>query len=183
MATDPTDTSDLGRDFLAEARRQLAASTATIHHSLGQLDDGQVWWRPREDMNSVGNLLLHLAGNLRQRVLSDIGGAPNDRDRLAEFTERGPIPKAEVLRRFEDAVGRADATLAGMAPEQLLETRRYNVVAGPVEGTVQALVLNVLTHLAGHAQEILHLTRLQLGERFAFRNPAGVPPSMRGAPR
>ena len=67
--------------FVAEARTSLETAFALIRHGVGQLDDEQVWWRPRDGMNSIGNLLLHLAGNLRQRFGSVIGGEPDDRDR------------------------------------------------------------------------------------------------------
>jgi hypothetical protein len=165
----------LGERFLTEARQQLDATVGLIRHCLDQLDDGQVWWRPREDMNSVGNLLLHLAGNLKQRFGSVIGGEPDVRDRFGEFTERGPIPKSDLLRRFEDTARRADEILAGLTPARLGETCRYDLLAGTTEKSVLRVVLQTLTHLSGHAQEILHLTRTQLGERYTFRQPAGVP--------
>jgi hypothetical protein len=167
----------LGDQFVTEARQQLDASVSLIRHCLDQLDDGQVWWRPREDMNSVGNLLLHLAGNLTQRFGSVIGGEPDVRDRFGEFTERNPIPKEDLLQRFEEAARRADETLAGLSDRRLSENRRYELLAGTTEKSVLGVVLQTLTHLSGHAQEILHLTRTQLGERYAFRQPAGVPPS------
>jgi hypothetical protein len=166
----------LGGDVVAEARQQLSASLGMIRHCLGQLDDEQVWWRPREDMNSIGNLLLHLTGNLRQRIFANIGGEPDVRDRFAEFTERAPIPKEELLRRFEEIVGRADGLVAGLTADRLVETRSYKTFAGMIEGTVHSLLFRTLTHLSGHTQEILHLTRQQLGERYTFRDPAGVPP-------
>jgi hypothetical protein len=169
----------LGGNFVGEARRQLYTSVGLICHCLGQLTDGQVWWRPREGMNSIGNLLLHLAGNLKQRVGSLVGGEPDDRDRLSEFTEQGPIPKGELLRRFEEDVGVADEILAGLTPERLVETCRYELPSGPAEKLVLGVVLQVLTHLNGHAQEILHMTRMQLGEHYVFMQPAGVPPEMR----
>ena len=65
----------LAENYLDESRRELAACLATVKHCLSQLDDGQVWQRPRPAMNSIGNLLLHLCGNLRQRFLSIVGGA------------------------------------------------------------------------------------------------------------
>jgi hypothetical protein len=169
----------LGGAFVAEIRGELDAGVGTIRHCLGQLDDAQVWWRPGEDMNSVGNLLLHLAGNLRQRFGSVIGGEPDVRDRPGEFTERGPIPKDELLRRFDEAARRADEVLAGLTPERLVETCRYELLAGSVERPVLGVALQAVTHLCGHAQEILHMTRMQLGERYAFRQPAGVPPGLR----
>jgi hypothetical protein len=172
----------LGTDFVSDARQQLAACAGTIRHCLAQLDDGQIWWRPRAEMNSVGNLVLHLAGNLRQRFLSDIGGEPFDRDRFGEFTERRLIPRDELLQRFDEIVGRVDVMLAAMPADRLREQRQYAVTAGTIDSTVQALVFRTLTHLAGHTQEILFMARLQLGEKYVFQNPAGVPPSMRSRP-
>lgn len=171
----PGDPPALGDEFVAQARQQLEASVGLIRHCLGQLDDARIWWRPREGMNSIGNLLLHLAGNLRQRFGSVIGGEPDDRDRPSEFTERGSIPRADLQGRFEDAARHADEILAGLTPERLGERCRYEVLAGPTERTVLGIVLQTLTHLNGHAQEILHLTRMQLGEGYTFRQPAGVP--------
>lgn len=169
----------LGGIFLTESRRQLAASGDLIRHCLGQLDDAAVWERPRDDMNSIANLLLHLEGNLRQRFGSVINGEPDDRNRLAEFTERRAIPKDELLGRFEASAAQADAILEKLSPEQLVESRRYMLLAGPEEKSVLGIVIQALTHLNGHAQEILHLTRMALGEEYAFRQPGGVPPEMR----
>ena len=171
----------LGEQFVVEARRQLDASVGLIRHCLDQLDDSQVWWRPREDMNSVGNLLLHLGGNLKQRFGSVIGGEPDVRDRFGEFTERNPIPKGDLLRWFEEAAGRADEILARLTPERLGETCRYELLAGTKEKSVLGVVIQALTHLSGHAQEILHLTRMQLGNSYKFRQPAGVPPRLGGS--
>ena len=121
------DETSLGEQFVAEPRQQLDASVGLIRHCLDQLNDSQVWWRPRQDMNSVGNLLLHLAGNLKQRFGSVIGGEPDVRDRFGEFTERKPIPKEDLLRRFEEVAGRADEIMAGLIPVRLGETCRYGV--------------------------------------------------------
>ena len=170
----------LGEQFVTEPRQQLDASISLIRHCLDQLDDSQVWWRPRQDMNSVGNLLLHLAGNLKQRFGSVIGGEPDDRDRFGEFTERKPIPKGDLLRSFEETAGRADEILAGLTPERLGETCRYELLAGTTEKSVLGVVLQTLTHLSGHAQEILDLTRSQLGDSYKFRQPADVPPRLGG---
>jgi Protein of unknown function (DUF1572) len=174
-----SDSTALGGLFVTESRRQLAESVALIRHCLGQLDDDQIWHRPRSDMNSVANLLLHLAGNLRQRFGAVICGEPDVRDRYSEFTERRAIPKADVLRAFEESAEKTDASLAALTPERLVETRRYMMLAGPEEKSVLGIVVQALTHLNGHAQEILHLTRMQLGDRYAFRQPGGVPPEMR----
>jgi hypothetical protein len=167
---------NLGREFVAQARQQLEASVELIRHCLGQLDDGQVWWRPREEMNSIGNLLLHLTGNLTQRFSSEIGGEPDRRDRPAEFSDRGSVPRGELLRRFDEAAGRADRVLAGLGPDGLLENRRSQRLDGTVEKSVMGIVFQTLNHLNGHAQEILQMTRSQLGSSYKFRQPEGVQP-------
>ena len=165
----------LADHFIADARRQLAAHLGLVKHCLAQLDDDQLWRRPRPEMNSIGNLLLHLAGNLRQRFLSVVGGVPDDRDRPREFSERSPIPKADLLPRLEEAVGAADALLTGLTVDPLLEVRRHVVLRGEVEETVLAVVLGTLLHLAGHAQEIVYATRLLLGDAYQFRRPQSAP--------
>jgi uncharacterized protein DUF1572 len=175
---DVSEGTSLGERIVAETRQQLDAGVRLIRHCLDQLDEDQVWWRPREDMNSVGNLLLHLSGNLKQRFGSVIDGEPDDRDRFGEFTERGTTPKRDLQRKFEGAAGHADEILAGLAPVRLGETCRYELLAGTTEKSVLGVVLQTLTHLHGHAQEILHLTRMQLGNGYVFRQPAGIPPGL-----
>lgn len=83
-----------------------------ISHCVGQLSDEQVWWRPREEMNSIGNLLLHLTGNVRQWMIAGLGTAKDVRNRPAEFSQRGSIPKEELLEQRRQAVADAKSVLA-----------------------------------------------------------------------
>jgi hypothetical protein len=160
----PAGTSLLARAYLAEARRRLAACHERITHCLGQLDDPQVWWRARPALNSIGNLVLHLCGNLRQWLVSGVGGAADVRDRPAEFAEQGPIPKQELLSRLATAVRTADAALGGVEESRLLEARRIQ----GFDETVLSAIFDSLSHLAGHTQEIVFVTRLQLGDAYRF---------------
>ena len=159
---------EIGSALLAESRKQLEMCRAKIRHCVNQLNDEQVWHRAGAEFNSIANLLLHLDGNIRQRMLSLIGGAPDDRDRDREFSERGPIAKTELLARFEETIRRTDALLASLPSDRLLENRRYHMLKGEVEGTLVTLILHTLVHLGGHTQEIVALTRLQLRERYRF---------------
>src|SRR5919112_5003220 len=78
--------SETGRAFIEEARRLLREDyLPKIERCLEQLDDAQIWWRPNAQSNSVGNLLLHLAGNARQWVVCGVGGGRDARERQAEF--------------------------------------------------------------------------------------------------
>lgn len=155
---------NVARAYLTQGRRHLAACRARIAHCLGQVDEAQVWWRPREGMNSIANILLHLCGNLRQWIVAGAGGAADVRDRPAEFAERGPIPKADLLRRLDAVVQEADAVLARLSDGRLLEPRRIQ----GFDETVLSVIFDSLAHLSGHVQEIVCLTRQQLGDAYRF---------------
>ena len=147
-----------------EAANELTSALAKIKHCLGQLTDEQVWWRSRPSLNSVGNLILHLCGNLRQWIVAGLGAAADGRDRPAEFAERGPIPKDDLLRRLEDVVDEARALLARQTARQLLEARRIQ----GFDVTGLAAIFDSVPHFRGHTQEIVGLTRLQLGDAYKF---------------
>ena len=155
---------DLGRAFIDVARRQLAERADRIGHCVGQLDEAQVWWRPQESMNSIANLLLHLCGNLRQWIVSGVGGEPGLRDRPGEFSERRAIPKDELLGEFRAVVAQVDEVLANLEDSRLLEPRRIQ----GFDETVLSATWHSLEHLGGHAQEIIYITRLQLGDCYRF---------------
>lgn len=154
----------VGQAYLAEGRRRLEACHQRIRHCLDQLTDAQLWWRPREGMNSIGNLVLHLCGNVRQWIIAGVPGAPDDRNRPQEFAERGPMPRGELLRRLEEVVREADATLAAVTDDQLLQPRRIQ----GFDETVLSAVFDSLAHFNGHTQEIVSLTRMQLGDSYRF---------------
>ena len=147
-----------------EAANELASALGKIKHCLGQLTDEQVWWRSRPSLNGIGNLILHLCGNVRQWIVAGLSGAVDCRDRPAEFAERGPIPKEELLRKLEAVVDEARAVLARQTARQLLEARRIQGfdVTGP------AAIFDSVPHFRGHTQEIVSLTRLQLGDAYKF---------------
>jgi hypothetical protein len=164
-----------GRAFLDEVRGQLALCQSKIHHCLGQLSDQQLWHRAGDDFNSIANLVLHLTGNISQRFLSVVDNQPDTRNRDAEFAERGPIAKAELLAGLDAAIARADAVLAALEPARLLESRRHRRLRGEVETSVLGVILQTLVHVGGHTQEIIALTRLQLRDDYRYMDPAARP--------
>jgi hypothetical protein len=147
-----------------EAANELASALSRIKHCLGQLTDEQVWWRSHPSLNSIGNLILHLGGNLRPWIVSWLRGAADNRDRPAEFSEHGPIPKEELLLRLEAVVDEAKLVLARQSACQLLEARRIQ----GFDVTVLKAIFDSVPHFRGHTQEIIGMTRLQLGNAYKF---------------
>jgi hypothetical protein len=148
----------------AEAVTELTRAMGKIKHCLDQLTEEQVWRRAQPALNSIGNLLLHLCGNVRQWIVAGLGGATDVRDRPAEFAERGPIPKGELLRRLETVVGEAKEVLAGLSARQLLDVRRIQ----GFDVTGLGALFDSVPHFRGHTQEIIHMTRLQSGDAYQF---------------
>jgi hypothetical protein len=147
-----------------ETGKELASALSRIEHCLNQLSEEQIWYRSQPSLNSIGNLMLHLCGNVRQWIIAGVGGAVDVRHRPAEFAERGPVPKEQLLRKLEILVREAKEVLGRVTARQLLETRR---IQGS-EVTGLAAILDSVSHFRGHTQEIIHMTRLQLGDAYQF---------------
>jgi hypothetical protein len=162
---------DVSQDVLSEAGRLLDRCVIKIAHCLDQLSEEQVWWRPADSMNSIGNLILHLCGNMRQWMVAGIGGAADIRQRSAEFAERGPIPKAELLARLKKVVAETKEAFARTRPTDMARER---VIQGTTVTGWQA-IFQTIPHFNGHTQEIISFTRMQLGDAYKFHWTPATP--------
>lgn len=159
----PTDTS-IAEAYVGEAREQLAKAARILRHCLDQLTDEQLSWRPHESLNSIGNLVLHLCGNVRQWITSGVGGETDLRNRPLEFSARGPFGKEDLIRSLDETIKQANAVLSAVGPSTLLESRRIQ----GFESTGLSAIFDSVAHFKGHTQEIVCLTRMQLGDDYGF---------------
>jgi uncharacterized damage-inducible protein DinB len=132
-----------------------------------------VWWRANPESNSIGNLLLHLAGNVRQWIISGVGGATDERRRQQEFDEQGPMPSVEVLSRLRMTVEEADRVLAGISADSLLEGR---TIQGR-DVTVLEAIYAVVEHFSMHTGQIILLTKMWKGDLGFYDLSSGIPRS------
>jgi uncharacterized damage-inducible protein DinB len=147
-----------------ELAEELASAMSRIRHCVDQLSDEQLWQRTSEERNSIGNLLLHLAGNVRQWIISGVGGTPDRRNRPAEFAHRDFVPKAQLLTALQTTLDEASAVLQSTTTEDWLRARRVQ----SFDVTGLAAAISSVAHFRGHTQEIIHMTRDFLGERYRF---------------
>lgn len=150
--------------FREEACRCLTDNLALIEHCAAQLNARQLWWRPHPAQNSIGNLLLHLTGNLRQWLLCGLTGDEDRRDRPAEFVDRAGMPLDQTLAPLQAVIRESCALLRTMGPAELIAPCR-------VQGfdlTKTGVIFDSVSHFRGHAQEIVSLTRQQLGDAYQF---------------
>ncbi len=151
--------------FVAESRRYLAREyPAKIRIALDALSDGDLWWRPNEASNSIGNLLLHLSGNIRQWMVHGLGGAPDVRERAAEFQRGDGMSKGEAFAELMSSVTDADQVLSELDPDTLLAPR---TIQG-LETTGLAAIYHVVEHFSMHTGQILYLVKLRSGTDLEF---------------
>lgn len=156
---------DLAAAVGSAAAHEMGSALSRLTHCVNQLTDEQLWWRARPSLNSIGNLILHLCGNVRQWLVAGLGGTPDTRDRPAEFGARGPVPKAELLCRLEAVVREAQDVLKRQTAEQFV-TVRY-IQSYEVSGL--AALFDSVPHFRGHTQEIVGMTRQLLGDAYQFQ--------------
>ncbi|HEY2881278.1 MAG TPA: DUF1572 family protein [Pirellulales bacterium] len=175
---------------LAAANDTLSDGMRKIEHCVAQLSDAQLWWRPQPievaanqapaslagstqpveyrpdtaEMNSIANLLLHLSGNVRQWIVAGVGGSKDIRNRPLEFADRSQRSKAEVLGILQATVKDAKAAIAGVQPDELAAARHIQ----GADTNVSAALFKCISHFMGHVQEIIHMTRVQLGDKYRY---------------
>ena len=152
------------RLFIEQHRAELKFRLVKIEHCLNQLTDEDIWWRPYEEHNAIGNIILHCCGNMRQWLIDGLNQTPDVRDRPGEFASRDRIAKEELLNRLRDTINEADAAIASIGPDELLSPRRIQ----GFDVTAQSAILDSVAHLGGHTQEIIWITRLRLGVDYQF---------------
>jgi uncharacterized damage-inducible protein DinB len=157
-------------EFLERSRYYLAYEYPTkIRLAVTPLDETLVWHRANAESNSIGNLLLHLAGNIRQWIVSGIGGAPSDRDRAAEFAATSGYTKSELLSLLSGSVMDADKVLADLSVADL---DRQATIQGR-DTTIRAAIYHVVEHFSMHTGQIIMLAKMDNPGAVKFYEDAG----------
>ena len=159
----------LEQEFKNYAVERLRDSQQQIERCVRLLDDGQVWHRPNEVSNSIGNLVLHLRGNVRQWIVSGLGGEPFERDRPAEFAHREPIPAEEILGSLRKTLDEAAVVIKQLSQADL--ERQFNMQGYEVSGV--AAVFHVVEHFSLHTGQIVYATKLLTGQDLSLYDPQG----------
>jgi len=164
------DAPDLSDIFVARSRGYLGDEyRVKIRRAVEALPPDALWWRPHDQANSAGNLLLHLAGNVRQWIVSGVGGAPDARWRAGEFEARGGEDAAALLARLDATLDEADAVLAALTPQRLAE--RVTIQGRDV--TVLDAVYHVVEHFALHLGQLILLAKQLAPGSVRFYEDAG----------
>lgn len=154
------------RVFLDYSISKLRQMSRRIEECLGQLSDDQVWARGAESENAVGNLVLHLCGNVRQWLVSGVGGEPDVRIRDEEFAARGGVPVSQLTDRLLATIADACAALDVVTAARLLE----RVTIQQYDVTVLEAIYHVVEHFSGHTGQIIFATKMLTGSDLGFHH-------------
>jgi uncharacterized damage-inducible protein DinB len=151
--------------FLDYSAEVLLGHAGRIEDCLGRLSADQVWMRSSDSQNAVGNIVLHLCGNVRQWILSGVGGQPDVRDRDSEFAARGGVQPAELAAKLKATVAEAAAVIRGFPPERLPEQKTIQKV---YDTTLMKAIYHVVEHFAQHTGQVIFATKLLTSEDLGY---------------
>jgi uncharacterized damage-inducible protein DinB len=150
--------------FLKFSADKLEQLHGRIQDCLGRLTPEQIWARTSDNENAIGNLVLHLSGNVRQWIGSGVAGLPDHRERDAEFAARGGQSAEELAELIKGRVAEAASIIREVPPGRLTERilpQGYNV-------TVLEAIAHVVEHFAQHTGQIILLTKMLTGRDLAY---------------
>jgi len=154
----------VSRNFLDYSVEKLQQMSGRIEACLTTLTADQVWTRGAENENAIGNLVLHLCGNVRQWIVAGVGGAPDQRQRDEEFAARGGVPVPELIEKLHATVAGAASALGNVTAERLVERvtiQKYDV-------SVLEAIYHVVEHFSGHTGQIIFATKMLTGSDLGF---------------
>jgi uncharacterized damage-inducible protein DinB len=151
--------------FLQFSSDKLTELSGRIEDCLSRLTADQIWTRNTDNENSIGNIALHLCGNVRQWILSGVGGQPDHRDRDSEFAARGGYQPAELAAKLKAVTGEAAEVIRKFPPERLAEQKTIQDV---YDTTLMEAIYHVVEHFAGHTGQIIFATKLLTGRDLGY---------------
>jgi uncharacterized damage-inducible protein DinB len=154
----------LERQFLTFSSEKLRELASRIDVCLAALSSEQVWKRGGENENAIGNLVLHLCGNVRQWIISGIGGESDKRQRSGEFAAQGGVSAVELRDKLEGTVSRAVEIIEGVSAAQLLQRR--DIQGYDVTGL--EAIYHVVEHFSMHTGQIIFAAKAITGADFGF---------------
>jgi uncharacterized damage-inducible protein DinB len=144
------------KEFIGQSLKTIDENGLKIEACLKQLDEIDIWFRPNDHVNSIGNILLHLCGNIRQYIISSLGGAPDIRERDLEFSTAGGFTIADLTAGWKETIRDAKMIITQVTPENLF---RHRVVQGSEHSGI-SIIIHVTEHYSYHTGQIIFLTKL-----------------------
>jgi uncharacterized damage-inducible protein DinB len=157
--------------LVGEARvRLFDESVPRLKKCLGLLTEEEIWRRPNDQLVSVGDLVLHLCGNVRQWMGTGLGGLHDDRDRDSEFAQKEPLPRSELLHRLDTMERDIRQVLDQLDFATLLQPRRVQCF----DVTGVSILVHATEHFSYHVGQVSYYTKLVRGVSLDYYPEKGL---------
>lgn len=147
---------NIPEEFLGQSILRIDEYLVKIERCLNELKEEEIWERPNESSNSIGNIILHLCGNITQYIISSLGTAKDNRERDLEFTTKGGISKLELFRKLSNVVDEAKNVISEINLEDLKKIR--TVQGFRMSGI--GIIIHVVEHFSYHTGQIAFWTKM-----------------------
>jgi len=151
-------------EIIAQAIFRLHENTTRVEKCLIELSEEEIWLKPNKSTNSVGNLMLHLRGNITQYIISSLGNKEDMRNRELEFTTSGSYNKSELFDKLNSTVTEAVDIIKNLSEDELLSAR--SVQGYELSGT--GIIIHVVEHYSYHTGQIALWTKLLKDKDLGF---------------
>ena len=161
----------IASDFLAFSAVKMQDLHQDIATCLGKLTEEQIWRRGAPHENSVGNLLLHLEGNIRQWILHGIAGQRDVRRRDDEFTLSPSMDSSAAFANLTATLTEARQVIATLPPARLTEIIDPQPNGTWRHTTILVAIYKVVSHIEYHVGQIVLLTKQMYGTDLDLSMP------------
>lgn len=151
-------------EFKTQSIFRMEESTTRMVRCLNELEEVEIWMWPNAASNSVGNLVLHLCGNIGQYIISSLGGNPDTRNRDAEFSAKSGFNRTELISKLKATVTEAIDIINHTDEENLLRIR--SVQGFNLSGI--GIIIHVTEHCSYHTGQIAFWTKLLKDKDLGF---------------
>ena len=151
-------------EFLENSIYRLDESTRMIKISLDSISESDIWKKPNESSNSIGNQIAHICGNMTQYIIASLGERDDYRNRDEEFSMTGGFTKSQLIQKLEDTVKEAKIILKQCNKKQLIKIRE--VQGFKLSGI--GIVIHAVEHYSYHTGQIAFWTKLMTNKDLGF---------------
>ncbi|WIV20317.1 DinB family protein [Paenibacillus polygoni] len=126
-----------------------------------QLSEEELNWKPNEQSHSITNLVLHIEGNIKERIAKGILKQNIVRDREAEFSAVF-ISKAELTTRVKENFKSLTDIVSKLTDRELEQTQ----LVRNKERTNIDMLHQCAAHYSEHMGQIFYIAKLCLNEDY-----------------
>lgn len=149
----------MGQDVIDEFKEQITyrmdESMRMVTKAFEELEEEDMWKRFNESSNSIGNLVLHLCGNITQYAIASLGNKEDNRERNKEFTDTGGYTRQELLEKLKNTVEQAKTIIKNCSDSEMMRKRE---VQGFLFSGI-GIAIHVTEHYSYHTGQIAFWTK------------------------